>query len=205
MTYSPVKPDSGPSPKIDAPQIQTNFSKFASIFSKTVIGVIYNHTAMNDSNQGDHESIILEKQLNDPGVTQNLDVIYCKDVTSKASIQPQLFVQIPKFLSNEIPNTPMQLTYNTVNIIGPNQFQSFLPGGYILYFGTTANIAVNITLVPAPTQILLANSTATNMTAGLGAIPFDVSTTIISNDTFKINSATAVGAYTFLWMAIAKQ
>lgn len=204
MTYSFIKPDGGPSPKVDVVQIRTNFSQFATIFNG-------NHTALNNTNQGDHENVILTKQTADPGVTQDLDVLYCKDATSQAGTQPQLFIQIPKFLPNQFDttqaeNTPMQLTYNSVNTAGP-VYQSFLPGGYLLFFGSTSNIAVNITLSPAPTKILIAIATPNTMTTAGTPIPFNVSTTILTNSTFKINSTLngsgPVIAYSFGWMAVA--
>ena len=208
MTYSFQKPDAGPSPALDAAQIRTNFSQFASIFSTLIAGLSYNHTALNDRNQGDHESVILTLQAADPGVTEDLAVLYTKNASSMAGIQPQLFVQIPKFLPTDIDttdalNAPMQLTYNSVNTAGP-VYQSFLPGGYLLYFGSTSNIAVNITLSPAPTQILVAIATPNNMTIIGTPVPFDVSTTIVSNSQFKINSTAAIGVYSFGFVVIAK-
>jgi hypothetical protein len=202
MTYSHIKPDAGPSPALDASTIQTNFSQFATIFA-------VNHTLINDASQGEHEGMVFQLQSADPGVTQDLAVLYCKNATSKSGTQPQLFVQIPKFLPNQndttqAENTGMQLTYNSVNTAGP-VYQSFLPGGYLLYFGSTSNIAVNITLSPAPTQIVMAIATPNNLTSIGTPIPFDVSTQILSNSTFKINSALASGIYTFGWIAIALQ
>jgi hypothetical protein len=205
MTYSFVKPDAGPSPKDDVVQIRTNFSQFATIFNG-------NHTALNASNAGDHEPVVFTLQSADPGVTQDLDVLYCKNASSQAGTQPQLFVQIPDFLPNHndptvTKNDPMQLTYNSVNTAGP-VYQSFLPGGYLLFFGSTSNIAVNITLSPAPTKILVAIATPNTMTTVGTPRPFFVSTQIVSNSTFKINSSLNIGgpviAYSFGWVAIAQ-
>ena len=210
MTYSTTKPDRGPSPLIDVVQIQTNFAQFAAIFSSVSAGIFYNHTPINNKNQGDHESIIFSLQAADPGVTQNKDVLYSKNAASLSGSQPQLFVQIPKFLPNEkdqtdAQNIPMQLTYNAVNTAGP-QYQSFLAGGYLVYFGSTMNIAVNIVLSPAPTKILVAIATPNNMTTVGTPIPYTVSTTIINNSTFKINSTLngsgPVVPYSFGWVAI---
>jgi len=213
MTYSPDKPDEGPSPAIDVVQIQTNFSQFASIFSN-------NHTALNDKNQGAHEGVILTRQLFDPGVTEDLAVLYAKNAGSKAGSQLQLFVQIPKFLptgqdTTNAKNVGMQLTYNSVNTAGPI-YQSFLPGGYLLYQGsvsgnTTPNVLIADTVIlsPAPTKILVAIATPNTMTSVGIAIPFNVSTTIntVTNDRFVINSTgNASGGsipYSFVWMAIA--
>lgn len=201
MTYSITKPDSGPSPALDVTQIQTNFSQFGTIFSA-------NHTAMNDVNQGDHEAVIIKNQATDPGVTQNLAILYCKNATSQAGTQPQLFAQIPKFLpnqndSNNAANTPVQLTYNQVNTAGP-VFQSFLPGGYLLYFGSVASIASPITLTPSPTQILVAIATPYDVNVFFNSVPFTVSTTILTNSTFRINCIEGGTTVPFGWIAIAR-
>ena len=77
MTYSPITPQSQPSPAATQAQIQTNFAQFALKF-------LVNHTALNKKNQGDHEAVILEKLASDPGVTQDLVALYCKDATSQS-------------------------------------------------------------------------------------------------------------------------
>jgi len=196
MTYTNTKPDSGPSPALDAPIIKTNFSTYATIFGK-------NHVAMNGFNQGDHTTVIFENQSSDPGVNTDLVAIYNKDAPAKTGgPQPQIFYRIPKFLPNDSKNVPIQLTYNTVNVAGP-QFQSFLPGGYVLYWGTTSNIAIPITLSPAPTKILFAVASTT--TVPVLGIPVGTSITLSTTNTsqFTISSFNAIGAYTILWWAIA--
>lgn len=212
MTYSFIKPDSGPSPRLDVGQINTNFSTFQTIFTN-------NHKALNNVKAGDHTQVIFELQTADPGVTENLDVLYCKDASSKAGTQPQLFVQIPKFLPNKnntapAQNTPMQLTYNVVNTTGP-VYQSFLPGGYLIYFGsvsgnTAPNVNLNITVIvsPAPTKLLIANATPNTLTTQGTPIPFRLATTIntTTNDRFIISSTSngtgAMIPYSFGWVAI---
>lgn len=217
MTFNPAKPDAGPSPALDASIIQTNFSQFASIFSKNVAGILYNHTPLNDLNQGDHESVIFQKQTTDPTITQTLDVLYTKLAPSKIGTDLQLFLKIPKFLPNllnptNVPNDPMQITYNQVNTAGP-VYQSFLMGGFLLYFGvdtgvTAPNTSIvdTITLSPAPTTILTAIASPNTMTTSGTPIPFIVSTNILSNTQFRINSTSngSGGAipYSFSWVAI---
>ncbi len=205
MTYNSTNPPSTTSPKDSASLIQTNFSQFDTIFSNMVLGVAYNHVALNDFNEGKHAAIIFQRQTTDPTITQNLDVLYCKNATAATGTTPQLFLRIPKFLPTILDpskdaNNPMQITYNSVNTAGP-VYQSFLAGGYILYFGTTSNIAVNITLSPSPTKILVAIAEPNNLTTSGTPTPFSVSTQIISTTQFKINS-NATGVYSFTWMAI---
>lgn len=162
MTYDPTIPRVTDSPLLSAPEIQPNFQQYAAIFSRIAGGVTYNHIGLNLQHQGKHGAVIFEKQTADPGVTQDLTVLYNKNATSAASTEPQLFAQIPQFLptaqdTNPGPNAGMQLTYNKVNIAGP-QYQSFLIGGYLLYMGTVgAGVLgdVIVTLVPKPSEILM--------------------------------------------------
>lgn len=213
MTYNKNKPDAGPSPAVDSAQIRENFSQYGTIFSN-------NHVALNSRNQGAHSQIIYEKQAADPGVSEDLAVLYAKDATSNTSTEPQLFAQIPKFLPNAYDNTPadntgMQLTHNSVDVAGPSQYHSFLPGGYIYYFGSFSGNSVpgvmtspTITLSPAPTEILSVIATPNTVVSVGDLSPFNVSVVVNTNDTFTIYS-TANGSspsipYTFTYMVIAK-
>jgi hypothetical protein len=200
MTYSPITPQSQPSPAATQAQIQTNFAQYALKF-------LVNHSALNTKNQGDHESVVLEKQASDPGVLQDKVNLYCKDAVANSGTEPQLFAQIMKFLptstdGTDAPNIGMQLTQSTVDTVGPNQFQSFLPGGYLLHFGTvTATGAV--TLVPGGTQILTALAIPNNMTTSGTPTPFSISTAITASNTFNINS-NATGVFSITWLAISR-
>ncbi len=199
MTYVPDTPQNQPSPRDTQAQIQTNFAQWAVQFLK-------NHSAMNSSSQGDHQAVVLEKQSVDPGVTQDQVTLFCKDATSQLSTEPQLFAQIKKFLPTindrtDAINEPMQLTYNSVNMTGPNQFQSFLIGGFLLFVGSTNNIATIITLTPSPSLIYMAIATSSNLNGGL---PNDVSTFVTQPNQFKISSNFGFGGDVFYWIAIGK-
>lgn len=201
MTYVPNTPQAKPSPKDTQAQIQTNFAQWAAKF-------LINHVAMNSSNQGDHQALVLENQSADPGVTQDQVTLFCKNATSQAGTQPQLFAQIKKFLPipgdpRDAPNDAMQLTYNSVNVVGPNQFQSFLIGGYLLYFGTVTAVGT-VTLVPAPSQIIVAIAQPNNMTSIGTPIANTVSTNVLNNSQFQILSSTATGVFSFTWIVIAR-
>jgi len=200
MTYSPITPQSQPSPSATQAQIQTNFAQYALKF-------LVNHSALNTKNQGDHEKVILENQIGDPGVINDQVTLFCKDAGSNfGGTQPQLFAQIRKFLptpgdGHDAPNVGMQLTESIVNTVGPNQFQSFLPGNYMLYFGTVTATGT-VTLVPAPTVIHVALAIPNNLTSPGTPIPFSASTNITSNSTFNIIS-NSTGVFTITWIAIA--
>lgn len=197
MTYNPLIPIGEDSPANQAAKIRQNFSSLASVFSRTVAGSVYNHTPFNNFNQGDHETILFQKQSSDHGVSLNLDVLYAKDVVSASSTEPQLFVQIPQFVPNKT-NSPMQLTFNVVNTVGPI-YQSFLPGGYLLYFGTAPNNALPITLVPTPKEIIIVLAEP-NSNAGFR----DVSAIITNPDKITLYSGINTGAIPLSWLAIAK-
>ncbi len=208
MTYNPNIPQGPIAPDVQTVDVRTNFSQFDVVFGN-------NHSPLNSSRQGDHEAIVLEKQLSDPVIDEDLVAFYCKDVASKVSSEPQLFFKIPKFLPTLLdpknqPSRPVQLTYNTVDIVGPI-FQSFLPDGYLLFFGSTSNIAITITLPVATNGILLAIATPNTMTTAGTPIPFNVSTSVVNtanNNQFNIMSTLNAGGplipYSFTWMAVAR-
>lgn len=211
MTYDPKIPLSTQSPLTSASPVQVDFSQFAAIFSKLALGVFYNHMPFNNSNQGKHASVIFQNQTLDPGVTEDLGVLYGKNATSAASTEPQLFAQIPKFLptqtdTTDAPNAPMQLTYNSVNISGP-VYHSFLPGGYIFYFGiiTATNLIPHtITLTPTPTKILIAIANPNTVESGSTHRPLKISANITSANTFDVYSSfSPLAQYDFSWMAVA--
>lgn len=214
MTYDPNIPNIPSSPSTSASPSQVNFAQFAAIFSNATGGVVYGHQPLNDSNQGKHGVVLMENQAADPGVTGDYSVLYNRNASSASGSQPQLFAQIPTFLPTiqdpkVAENLGMQLTYNSVGIIAP--YYSFLPGGYLLYFGTTSNISVPIVLAPIPTEILCvqAYATATGMvTIPTGVpqtdVPFDAYVTVTQPKTILIGSTRATPGSTFFYLAIAK-
>ncbi len=210
MTYDPKIPLVTESPKDSASPIQVNFSQFASIFSSLIGGVTYNHMPLNNTQQGKHAAVLMQAQSADLGVEQDLAILYAKNATSNVSIEPQLFVQIPKFLptdldSRDAPNTPMQLTYNTVDIAGPI-YHSFLPGGYIIYFGNVINTVLSpytVTLAPIPTEIILALATPNTVELGSTHQPIKISTNVTSISTFDVYTS-FTGTRSFNWIAIAR-
>lgn len=194
MAFTTKKPDRGPSPSADASNIQGNFDFWDTAFA-------VNHVAINESFQGDHTYVVFQKLSSNPKVSGNHNTLFAVNATSKVDTQPQLFFKMPKYYT-KIENNAMQMTYNQVNVAGP-QFQSFLPGGYLLYFGSESNInlSVTITLVPEPKEILLAIATPNNL-SGSGP-PFDVRTTILTNKTFKIDTD-STGSNTFGYVVVAQ-
>jgi hypothetical protein len=195
MTYDPTIPRVTDSPTISAPEILIDFTQYAAIFSRTVAGVIYNHVAFNEQHQGKHAAVLMENQTIDPGVTQDLTVLYNKNAISKASTEPQLFAQIPVFLPTEndttmAANAGMQITYNKVNTAGP-VYQSFLIGGYLIYFGSSLSSAT-VTLTPTPTKILMVQVQSSSTS---------VFVNVTQPDKF---SFTTLAPSTVTWVAIAK-
>lgn len=197
MTYNPFKPGQGKSPYLDMPIMQTNFSTYNNAFSA-------NHIPMNSSNQGNHSTVIFQAQAAFPGLVVDSAVLFAKNAFSRAGTQPQLWVKIPLFLPNNIINSAMQLTYNTVNISGP-QYQSFMIGGYLIEWGkltanTSANFNQTITLTTPPTKLLVAIASSN--------FGFSFSTTIntTTNASFTITSPTNGGSPSvpcvFNWLII---
>lgn len=208
MSYDPTIPNPESSPKSSVASIQTNYSQFASVFSSTSGGVTYNHVALNDFNQGKHAAVLMQNQVAEPGIfKETLAVLYAKNAgATTGGPQPQLFLQIPRFLPTDIDtkkftNQPMQLTYNSVNTSGPI-YQSFMVGGYILYFGSTTTIGTPIVLSPIPTKILCVQAIPQGVVTG--NVPYNVGVVVTQPKTIQINSSNAVGGAKFLWLAIAQ-
>lgn len=206
MTYNPDIPIGDNSPANQVTAIQTNFQTFNTIFG-------LEHGDLTIADQGKHEAIKFALQSADPGVTQDYDVLYSKNTTSTAfGTTPQIFLQIPKFIDS-VANSGMQLTYNAVNTAGP-QYQSFLPGGYVLYFQnitgvapSAADLLFNITLSPTPTSIVCPIAYTNNMTTVGTPIPCAIMVSNIGTSTFDITmqSPGAGQNYSLTWLAVAKQ
>lgn len=213
MTYDPQIPLVTESPLTSASPIQVNFDQFAKIFSTLAGGLFRNHVPFNNANQGQHGAMIFQKQTADLGVTQDLDVLYAKDYVGQVSTEPQLYAQIPKFLPTSLdttnaPNTPMQLTYNSVGMAGP-LYYSFMPGGYLVYFGMV--IGTNLTsysliMSPTPKSLLIAIANPNTVETNSFHRPMKISTDITSNTTFFVNSTVGTSPspalYSFTWFAI---
>lgn len=201
MTYSPSYPENTPPPDTGINNVRTNFSSYAGIFDN-------NHVALNANNQGKHTHVILQSQGSDPSVEGSFDTLYVKSVIATSGTFQELFAKIPSFVPLK-PNDPMQLTFNVVNTSGVPYYQSFLPGGYIVFFGTipsAVTINVPIVLVPAPSKILCVIPNPTKFGGvGLTAKPVEMSVTINSNSQFTINSSFPGGTGDIKWLAICKQ
>lgn len=197
MSYDPTIPTDFPPPNIAVDKIRANFSQYATVFDN-------NHVALNATNQGKHTNVILQRQSVDPTIDDDFDALYGKSVATNSSTADEIFVRIPQFLPNQFPNAPMQLTFNSVNTSGP-VYQSFMAGGYIIYFGTTSNIAVPITLSPVPSSIECIIADGNGFTTVGTPIPFDASVFFSGPTQFTISSVAATGVYRFSWFAIGKQ
>lgn len=153
MTYSPNSPLPQNSPKQDQPQIKTNYGQWDAVFKE-------NHTALNSNAQGTHSEVVFKNQTVDPDITGTWGTVYSKTGTGVAN-QPNLFWRTFKFLPDQ-DNNPIQLTFNQVVKIGTQQ-QSFIAGGYIVYFGTATSSGAGVVTfapggVPACTKVVYASA-----------------------------------------------
>lgn len=209
MTYDPQIPVVTESPSTSASPIQVNFSQFSQIFGALTGGIYYNHISIGKSGQGKHGAVIFQEQSVNPVVDQDLVALYAKEYISHTSTEPQLFATIPKFLptaqdTTQADNSPMQLTFNSVGLTGPLVYYSFLPGGYIIYFGSVAAVGVSpntVTLSPVPTSLLLAIACPNTVESGSEHRPVKISTNITSPSTFDVYSVITAG-YDYNWFAI---
>lgn len=210
MTFDPNIPTDLPSPSISVDAIRTNFSQYGQVFDN-------NHVALNGTFQGKHTHVIFQQQLSDPDVEGSFDTLYGKSTSSNLGNFQSVFAKIPQFLPNQLPNLPMQLFFNQVNTAGP-QYQSFLAGGYIIYFGkinsVVGTINSTITLVPAPSEILCVIPNSTRLVAPNGSLgpsaPLRLSVTLDSMDNSKFTIRSGPLAAPQItgdvnWLAIARQ
>lgn len=215
MTFNPNIPEVTESPLTSASPVQINFSQFAAIFSNLVGGVFNNHLPFNNANQGKHGAVIFQNQALDPGIDQDLSALYAKNAISAVSPsgQPQLFAQITKFLptafdTTDAANIPMQLTYNSVGTSAP-VYYSFLPGGYLIYFGMQTAVSASpqlVTLTPAPSSLLIAIANPNTVEINSGHRPLKISTVILTPSTFNVYADfSTTGQYDFSWLAIGVQ
>jgi hypothetical protein len=209
MTYDPTVPQVGNTPSVSVDDIRANFTAYDASFSQTSGGVIYNHLALNEIDEGLHAAVLFERQTTDPTIDNDFVSLYSKNATSGAGTLAQLFFRIPQFLPNsgdntKAPNNPMQWTYNSVNIAGP-QYQSFMIGGYLVFFGSSVR-NVDINLSPVPTKILsvIAESQSTITVSGVSTVPVAASVEVLTASKFQIHSVNDPGGTNFLWMAIAQ-
>jgi hypothetical protein len=219
MTYEPNIPVGDLSPATQQLQVKTNFSQFPAIFSSSSGGINYNHTAINTSNQGKHETVILTQQTSDPVISTDYVALYAKTAVQAAGNALEVFMRIPQF-NPTILNNPIQLTYNQVNTAGP-QYQSFLPGGYIMYFGSKSGITTNantlifpITVSPTPsgnlTPIAATNTNSSRGGGGGGRIGCAISANVTSVNQFTIymespySSLNPMAPYILTWVALAQ-
>jgi hypothetical protein len=198
MTYDPNQPENLPPPKSGISSVKDNFNVYDSVFDN-------NHEVLNSSNQGKHTNVIIQQQGSDPTVEGSFDTLYGKSVTSNSSTSQELFARIPQFLPVDKPNIPTQMTFNSVNTAGP-VYQSFMAGEYIVYFGQTTNIAVPITLSPAPSEILCVIANSNSFTNIGTPVPNDVGVVVNANNfQFTITSLSATNPYLFTFYVIARQ
>lgn len=154
MTYDVNIPSEEQSPSVSQPGIKINYFEYDRIFK-------LNHMEMNNDNEGNHSFVIFKNQSSDPSVIPPVGTLFGK-IGSGVANSANVFFKTSKFLPNQ-ENTAELLTFNVAaNII--DQYQSFMMGGYIVYFG--------IGLTP------LAGSNT--ITFAFGAIPVCTKTVFIS-------------------------
>ena len=206
--YDPNQPTDLPPPDIGIQSIKSNFSQYA-------IGFGNNHVPLNATYEGKHTNVILQQQGSDPVVEGGFDSLYIKPIISNLIPSEELFVRIPQFLTPDKPNDPMQLTFNIVNVAGP-QYQSFLAGGYIIYWGKIASVVgvINstITLVPKPSKIICVIPNPTRLVGVTSLVsaplPLFVTLSTINVDEFTIKSGTIANPKItgdVFWLAICRQ
>lgn len=180
MTYSGNSPLPQNSPKVDQPQIKTNFSQWDTVFTE-------NHETLNSNKQGNHSTIVFKNQATDPDVTGTWGTLYSKTGSGVAN-QPNLFWRTFPFVPNQT-NLPMQLTFNQIVNTGTQQ-QSFIAGGYIVYFGTVTSVANVVTFAPGGvspcTKVVFAMTNPMQVVSTFTTTSFKITSAALSVNYFVI-------------------
>ena len=195
-SWNPNIPQPTQSPSSSQPFILINNQNWPTIFGR-------NHVTMNNNNQGKHGAVIYKTQTALPSVTGDWGTIFSLSVGSNSGTNTQLFYRTKQFVPGQT-NSPMQFTFNQVNLVGADQ-QSFIMGGYLVYFGTFnlnggAGTNTTITLSPQPASI---NTIQVSYnTARLNRDSNSVSVVGLNNFQFKVTQNQGGGPYTFTYFVI---
>jgi hypothetical protein len=136
---------------VSQPKLLSNFQTIFSVFTK-------NHVNLNASDpgklQGMHTVLILREQTGDPATAIDQVALYVKSVSSSTML----------FYRPSNNQTPIQLTYPSIStglqstnpdVFLPQQY-SFMPGPFVIYFGTISiNDGQIVTLLPATTLVFV--------------------------------------------------
>jgi hypothetical protein len=149
MGYNPAIPQA-PNPILQSQgQILPNYQIIASAFQVNHVGL----TSTNDDlYKGMHNVLTMQKQTVDPTTSATQIALYNK---LDANNIPELF-----FMPSSS-QTPIQLTYPSLNTTGATQY-SFVAGPFVIYGGliTAATIGQLITLTPTTNLIYVGLTTA---------------------------------------------
>jgi hypothetical protein len=174
MSYNPNIPQSTSKRAISQRQILINFQSIARAFAN-------NHSALGLGTQGKHTVLILKSQGSDPATT-----------ISQIAIYQKLVGGIPNwFYRPSVNQTPIQMSYPSIDVTTANSQYTFAPGPFVIYTGKVTNPALNalVTLLPATTLryvgLTVANYNGFNINA---AVP-----TNITANTFRINFQNEIG------------
>lgn len=190
MTYNPAIPQAADLPSISQPQMLINFGQANTLFG-------HDHYPFNFDNvnfRGLHKFTTLQQQDNGPFTDVGQFAVYTKAVGNIT----ELFFRRPNS-GTEIQMTPA---------IDPNPInngQSFLPGGLLIQWGTTAAIPPGVS-----TPINFPNAFSANAftviatmqkTASGNSQPVNIVQATITPTTFNLYH-TASGPHSVCWIAI---
>lgn len=177
MSYNPNIPQSTSKRAISQRQILINFQ---SIFQ----AIANNHSALGLGTQGKHRVLVLKDQTatGDPATSASQIAIYQKIIGGNPSW----------FYRPSSSQTPIQLSYPSIDVITANSNYSFIAGPFVVYMGKVTNPLNNalVTLTPITTLRYVGLSVSNFK----GTVVSSVAATNISGNSFNIEYQAQIGS-----------
>lgn len=177
MGFNANIPQSTSKRAISQKQILINFQ---SIFK----AMANNHSALGLGSQGRHTVLILRTQVSDPTTS-----------ISQIALYQKLVGGIPNwFFRPSVNQTPIQMSYPSIDVTSANSQYTFIPGPFVVYTGKVTNPTNGqlVTLLPV-TTLKYVGLTVANFT-GLPALNINSAVpTNITGNSFNISFENAIG------------
>ena len=187
MSYNPIIPQSTSKRAISQRQILINFQSIFQAFAN-------NHSALGLGTQGKHRVLILKDQTlaGDPTTASNQIAIYQKIVGGN----PSWFFR-PR--SNQ---TPIQLSYQSIDVTTPNVNYTFVAGPFVVYTGKVNNPTNGQLVTLSPSTTLRFVGLGVNNFESVGTIVEAVAATNISGNSFNIEFQAGAATRDVYYLAI---
>lgn len=187
MSFNPNIPQSTSKRAISQRQIFINFKSIYNAFAN-------NHSALGLGTQGKHRVLILKDQTlaGDPATTISQIAIYQKLVGGIPTL----------FFRPSVNQTPIQLSYPSIDVTTPNVNYTFVAGPFVVYIGKVTNPTNGQLVTLLPSTTLRYVGLGSQNFASTGPITFSLAATNISGNSFRISYQAGTSSRDVYYLAI---